>query len=311
MRPLLRVAIPLALAATALFLLWRTFHARNDALALRVERARIKRELVERAVVARSLAAERPREAAEEGRTLLRWYFEELQAAGNRHPGVRLDGAPATPPAQRAKATEEERQALEEFRRYADERLQALRAGRHDPLFVTGAAGLRLDVLSIQAGKNPAGGQPAVRIDFALWGAPRRTDREVQGGGRGVERAALVASFPQLSLRFLDAEGKPYGEMSGSGEPYLKLADPERFADDFPPGLLFGTWWVEPFPREAARVAVTLQVSVSGSGAAALTPTFAFEAPVTEAWKLAPGQRFEGMTREDPSLAPAPPGKKK
>jgi len=309
MRPLLRVALPLALAAAAIFLLWRNFHARNEALALRAERTRVKRELVERAVVARALATDRPREAAEEGRALLRWYFEELQAAGNRHPGIQVDGSLAALLASRPKATEEERRSLEEFWRYADERLQALRAGRHDPLFVAGAAGLRLDVLAIQAGKGPSG-QPAVRIDFALWGAPRRTDREAQGGGRAAERSALVASFPQLALRFLDAEGKPYGEMSGSGEPWLKLADPERFADDFPPGLLFGTWWLEPFPREAARVAVTLQASVSGNGPAALAPAFAFEAPVAEAWKLPPGQRFEGLPREDPSLAPGRPGKK-
>ena len=310
MRPFLRVVLPLALAAVAFFLLWRNFHAHGEALSLRAERARIKREFVERAVVARGLAADRQREAAEEGRTLLRWYFDELQAAGNRHPGARHDQTLAAALAARPKASAEERRTFEEFWRYADERLQALRAGRSDPLFLAGAAGLRLDVLSIQAGQAP-GGQPGVRIDFALWGVPRRTEREAPGAGRGGERAGIAATFPLLSLRFLDAEGKPYGEMSGSGEPFLKLSDPERFAEDFPPGMLFGSWWVEPFPREAARVAVTLQASVAGNGAAALAPTFAFEAPVAEAWKLAPGQKFEGLTREDPSLAPARPGKKK
>jgi hypothetical protein len=312
MRPVLRLAIPLALAAAALFLLWRDFRARSEELALRAERAQVKREMVERGVVARALAADRPREAAEEGRALLRWYFDELQAARNRHPGVKPPGGLAAMLAQRPKATEEEKRTLEEFHRYADERLQALRAGRHDPLFLAGAAGLRLDVLAIQPGKSPVTGEPGVRIDFALWGPPRRTDREAQPGGHGgVERAALVAAFPQLALRFLDADGKPYGEMLGSGEPYLKLADPERFAADFPPGLLFGSWWVEPFPREAARVAVTLQLSVGGNAAVAVTPTFAFEAPVAEGWKLPPGQAFQGATREDPSLAPAPRGKKR
>ncbi len=308
MRPLLRVALPLFLAAAALFLLWRSLQGRNEALALRAEREHVKRELVERAVVARGLAADRPREAAEEGRSLLRWYFEELQAARNRHPGARPEGGP---PAPRPGATAEERKTFDEFASYAADRMKALRAGRLDPLFVAGAGGLRLDILAIQAGRNPATGEPGVRLDFVLWGAPRRTEREERPGGRGPERAALVATFPQLTFRFLDANGKPYGEMAGSGEPYLKLADPERFDPDFPPGLLFGTWWVEPFPREAARVAVSLQASVPGNSAAALTPSFAFEAPVDEAWKLAPGQSFQGMPREDPSLAPAPRGKKR
>jgi hypothetical protein len=121
----------------------------------------------------------------------------------------------------------------------------------------------------------------------------------------------MAAVFKQLAFSFLDAEGKPYGEMVGSGEPYLKLADPERFADDFPPGILFGTWWVEPFPREAARVAVAVELQLPGVTAAALQASFAFDAPVAEDWKLPPGEAFRGETREDPSLAPAPAGKKK
>jgi hypothetical protein len=99
--------------------------------------------------------------------------------------------------------------------------------------------------------------------------------------------------------------------MSGTGEPYLKLADPERFAEDFPPGILFGTWWVDPFPREAARVKLALDVQVPGTGPAAATASLALELPVAEAWKLAPGVPFRGEARIDPSLPPAAPGKKK
>jgi len=310
MRSLLRVLVPLLLAGAALLALWTSFRARTEALSLRAERARVKREFVERALVARALAADRPREAAEESRSLLRWYAEELQVAHNRHPRQPRETTLAALQEQRPKATAAERETVAEFFQYASDRWQALRAGRLDPLQVAGAAGLRLDVLSVQAGQNPVTKERGVRVDFALWGAPRRTDRDPQPGGHGAERSALAASFQRLTLRFADAEGKPYGEMAGSGEPYLKLADPERFVEDFPPGLLFGTWWLESFPREAARLSASLQLQVSGAGAAALPASFAFDLPVAEEWKLAPGQAFQGEKREDPSLAPAPRGKK-
>jgi len=310
MRSLLRVVVPLVVAGAAFLALWQSFRSRTEALSFRAERARVKREFVERAQVARGLAADRGREAADESRALLRWYFDELQAVRNRHPG---QGRPATLAAvleQRAKAKPEERQMAEEFFRYADERFQALKAGRLDPLFVAGAGGMRLDLLAIQPAPNPATKERGVRIDFALWGVPRRSDREAQPGGHALERAALAVGMKQLSFRFLDADGKPYGEMSGTGEPYLKLSDPERFIDDFPPGILFGSWYVEPFPREAARVAVSLQVQLPGVTAASLSPALSFEAPVAEEWKLPPGESFRGEVREDPSLAPAPRGKK-
>jgi hypothetical protein len=305
MRPLLRVLLPVLLVAAVFLGTWLPFRSRTDALELRAERARLKREFVERALPARVLAADRQREAAEESRALLRWYFEELQGIRNRHPRSASEPSLAALLAQRPKATAEERQTLEEFYRYADERWQALRAGRYDPLLVAGAGGLRLDLISIQPGKSPATQEPGVRIDFALWGAPRRTERESLAGGRATERAGLSASFRHLGLHFVDGEGRPYGEMSGSGEPYLKLTDPERFVEDFPPGVLFGTWWVDPFPREAARVRVTLDVQVAGTAPTAASASLAFELPVAEAWKLPPGVPFRGETRTDPSLAPA------
>jgi hypothetical protein len=310
MRSLLRVLVPLVLAGVALLALWGAFRARTEALSLRAERGRVKREFVERALVARSLAVDRPKEAADEARALLRWYAEELQVVHNRHPRQPRETTLAALLEQRPKATAAERETLAEFYQYAADRWQALRAGRLDPMQTSGAAGLRLDVLGVQAGQNPASKERGVRIDFVLWGAPRRTEREVQPGGHGPERSALVASFQRLTLKFADADGKPYGEMAGSGEPYLKLTEPERFAEDFPPGLLFGSWWLEPFPREAARLSASLQVQVTGAGAAALPATLGFDLPVAEEWKLPPGQAFQGEKREDPSLAPAPRGKK-
>src|SRR5512147_116091 len=133
MKPLLRVVIPLLVAAAVLLGIWLPFRAKTDVLTFRVERSQLKREFVERALPARALAVDRQREAAEESRALLRWYLEELQGLRNRHPRVPGNQTLAALLEQRPKATPAERQTLQEFFGYADERWQALRAGRYDP----------------------------------------------------------------------------------------------------------------------------------------------------------------------------------
>jgi hypothetical protein len=303
-----RVGVPL-LAAVALlsFALWKMSRDQGRALGFRADRAQLKREFLERSGLARGLAPEHPREAAEESRALLRWYFQELDQLRARHRPPAESDRESRPAARKAAGAD--RQTAEEFERYAADRTKLLRSGQYDPIFLASAAGLRLDLLSVTAAPNPETRERSVRVDFALWGVPRRTERETQAG-RSVERASQTIALKQLTLRFLDGDGKPYGEMSGSGEPYLKLADPERFDPDFPPGLLFGTWYLDLFPREASRLVFTLQAQIPGAATISLAPTFSFEATVAEDWKLPPGERFRGEVREDAALAPAQQGKR-
>jgi hypothetical protein len=108
----------------------------------------------------------------------------------------------------------------------------------------------------------------------------------------------VPVAFTRIAFRFLDPAGKLYGEMTGPGEPYQKLADPERFVDDFPPGVLFGTWWVELFPREAASVEIELVADLRGPSGAVRPATFVATLPVSEAWKLPPGATFQAEVRE-------------
>jgi hypothetical protein len=115
---------------------------------------------------------------------------------------------------------------------------------------------------------------------------------------RTLTRNVVPVAFKRIAFGFLDPAGKLYGEMNGAGEPYQKLADPERFVDDFPPGVLFGTWWVEPFPREAATVRFELAADVRAPSGAVRSATFTVTMPVPEAWKLPPGTAFQGEVRE-------------
>jgi hypothetical protein len=292
----LRVVVPIVLAGVVVVFGVAQLASRGRAEAFRLDREALRREMVERAAVARGLSGP---QGVEEARAVVRWWLESVASLKNRFP--KQAASPDRP-----RPTAKEKDAEEAWRRYAGERLEALRAGYAPPLSGVDQ-GMRLDVLAIRPGEHPDTHQRALRVDFALWGVPRRLDRESSSpGDRPTFRISVPVSFRQLSFRFLDASGKTYGEMSGAGEPYLAVKDPERFSNELPPGIVLGTWWVEPFPREAARVEMSVGVQVQGMTAAALAPAFRWELPVPEEWKLGPGESFRAEVREvPPEAAPA------
>jgi hypothetical protein len=302
MRKLFLVALPVGLAVVLASSLLSSGRERAAAADARLERARLKRDFSERAGLARGLAPDRLSEWRDEVQALSRWYFDELGAIRNRHPGE-----PARPNAvdaaraEKKKPSDAELAQIEDFQKYADGRLAVLREGRYAPLASAVADGLRLDLLEVAPGPTPEGGAPGLRLELALWGAPRVLERD-RSGDRTVTRTVVPVSFKRIAIRFLDAGGKPYGEMSGAGEPYQKLVDPERFHDDFPAGMLFGTWWVELFPREAATAELELAADLRGASGAARPVTFTFSLPIPEAWKLPPGAVFQAEAR--PASAP-------
>lgn len=299
MRKLLFVALPAGLAVLAAVLLVSAFRERAEASEAQKERARLKRDFTERAQLAKALPADRIPEWQADVVALSRWYFDELQAIRNRHPGepARPTGVEAAEAEKKGKLDGAQREQLVDFQRYAEARLAVLRDGAYAPVASALAEGLRLDLLAVEAGASPDGGGPGLRVDFALWGVPRYVERE-RAKDRTVARSVLPISFKRIAFRFHDPAGKLWGEMTGSGEPYQKLADPERFVDDFPPGVLFGTWWVELFPREAARVEVELQADARSPSGAVRPATFQLALPVPEAWKLPPGAVFQAEVRE-------------
>jgi hypothetical protein len=301
MRKLFLVALPLGLAVLALALLLSGGRRSADAAEARLERARLKRDFSERAGAARTIPADRLPEWRDEVAALSRWYFDELQAIRNRHPGepARPTGLEAATAERKGKLADKDRAALQDFQRYADGRLALLRDGKYAPVQSMIAEGLRLDLVAIETGAPPEGGSPGLRLDFALWGAPRYVERE-RSGERTTVRNVVPVSFKRIAFHFVDAAGKPYGEMSGGGEPYQKLADPERFVEDFPPGVLFGTWWLELLPREAAKAELSLDVDVRGASGAARPATFAISLPVPDGWKIPPGTTYQAEVRTAP-----------
>jgi len=299
MRKLLVVALPVGLAVLAAILFFTTSRSQADSTEARLERARLKRDFGERAQASRAIPADLLPEWQAEVAALSRWYFDELTAIRNRHPGEpqRPTALRAAEDEKKGKLKKEEREAIADFQAYADSRLRILREARYAPVASAFAEGLRLDLLAIEPGAAPGAGGPGLRIDFALWGAPRYIERE-RASDRTVTRNVVPITFKRIALGFLDGSGKLYGEMTGAGEPYQKLLDPERFADDFPPGVLFGTWWVELFPREAATADLELAADFRAASGAVRPLAFRARLPVPETWKLPPGATFQAEARE-------------
>jgi hypothetical protein len=306
MRKLLAVALPAGLAILAAAMLLGTLRSRSEAADARLERARVKREFAERAALSRALPPDRLPEWQAEVTALSRGYLEALAAIRNRYPGApaALDALAAAEEEKKGKLSQKERDAIRDFQKYAEGRFALLRDGGYAPVASAETAGLRLDLVSVEPGASPEGG-PGLRIDFALWGAPRLVERE-RTGDKTVTRTFLPVAFRKIGFRLLDPAGKLYGEMTGGGEPYQKLIDPERFVDDFPPGVLFGTWWVELLPREASKTEIALDVDVRGASGTVRPATFQLALPVAEGWKLPPGTTFQAEVRGAAPESPKP-----
>jgi hypothetical protein len=73
---------------------------------------------------------------------------------------------------------------------------------------------------------------------------------------------------------------------------------------DFPPGVLFGTWWVELLPREAATMTLKLDVDARGPSGASRPSSFALELPVQESWRIPPGAAYQAEIRVQPVEQP-------
>lgn len=297
MRKVLLVAALLALALITGVLAMSAFRERSAAAGFQAERLRLQREFSERAALLRALPVDGTL-WRDEVNVLLRGYVQALAEVRNRYPDA---PAPVAVEAEGKGKQEEKARALrEEFQRYAEGRMALLSGGAYAPLASASSGGLRLDVLAVEPGASPAGG-PGLRVDFALWGAPRLLELERTREGN-VRRTIVPLALKNLEFKFLDAAGKPFGGMGGAGEPEQKLVDPERFVPDFPPGVLCGTWWVDLLPREAVSTEVRLDVEVRAPSGASIPASFTVALPVQEPWRIPPGASYQAEIRDAPAV---------
>ncbi|RMG19177.1 MAG: hypothetical protein D6729_05895 [Deltaproteobacteria bacterium] len=254
--------------------------AREEALA------KLQQQWTERLGQLRGISD--PERYKDELRAQLKWYFGELQALNNRFPeladldrawkeieeNVRTGRIPAN------KVPE-----YEEFFKYVKDVYQRMERGEFTPLITATSENLHLDFYRIE--RVNEGGKQRLRMDFVLWGAPRRLIEKRQGAVT-TKRVTVPLNFQRMFFQFLTEEGKVHGEMSATGPaaaPYMKIDYPERWIAEFPPQALLGTWYVDLFPEEAARVIWEISISGRTDAGNDYTANYHWEFDVPEAWK--------------------------
>ena len=177
---------------------------------------------------------------------------------------------------------------------YAEERWALVKGGRYAPLASAVAEGLRLDVLAVQPGPIPDGARPRApgRLRALGRAAARWSGRP---GEKGTLKHRARCPLRQLAVRLLDGQGAVFGGMqSAAASRTRSWPTRERFVEDFPPSVLFGTYWLELLPRPPTSLELELTAAVRGAAGRERPAVFTVALPIDESWRLPPGRRVQG-----------------
>jgi hypothetical protein len=277
---LYKFALPVLFAAGLALLAARAWTDRADAASRSLLLEHSRHQFSQRAAVARTAA--NPESYRGDLRALLRGWFAEQAAIGNRFPLLRGQPAPFVPPPPKGRD-------IHEFQQLAEKQIAAWREGHIELVETAFAQGLRLDLLRVSKVAAP---QPHLAVDVAVWGAPGEIETEEVGEfGKQVQRVVVPVVFKGLSLRFLDGTGRIVARQEASGEPALRLDLPERLVSDAPPGLILARYEPAQFPPGVEQIEWTLAVQVrSASGEARLAQAI---------WKTKPDPAWSGEAWTD------------
>lgn len=308
--PIVKLGIVLVLLVGGGWFGLSSYRKKSAEYENRLGLERVRREFLERAPLARSMAD--LGKYRFEQQQLFKWYFNELTDHYNRFAAFKDYEKFEDDLEQRKRQKKVKDQ---EYAQYL-ERYKAVkafwdlaRAGKYDPVFSTADKGLRFDVYDVQQ-------QPGdkVRLSFALYGTQRKWSEDSSSGSK-VKRLTVNAAFQEMVLSGLDGDGKQITEMRATGEPF-KIDNPERFIEEFPPGLVFGYYDLPKIPAEVVTIQLTFDLATRSVLTGEDVPLkVEWKQPAPPEWKLAAGARWEGaqeQVREAPEeeAAPAKKGKR-
>jgi hypothetical protein len=295
---IIRLLLGLAVCGAAVYAMGE-HNAVVNKLEFENARERLRSAFTDRAGYVRSLASED--RYRDELAAVTKWYAAEVSAVYNRFPGTK---DPDRTLNEIEKAVDEGRMkpAEAELRKeFFDETKQAfdlIASGKYNPLATSSQNGVRFDLVSMRRDMHE--GQSRLRVDFTLWGAPRReTVQKSPDGKQGTVKTTLDFGLRSLGLEFVDAKSKLLGG-GNAGPPTILVEVPERWIQDFPPQFAVGTWWIDPFPREAESVLLKIDGELRPPGAPAIPVGYEWKLANREAWMLREGEAFEGEERTMP-----------
>lgn len=304
--PIVKLLIVVALVLGGGFYGRKMYLANQSENAHKMDLERIRKEYLERSPLARDMAD--PTKYREEMKSLWKWYFGELTDHYNKWGSFKnyerfLDDIDSKK--KNKKIKDQEYAQYEERYKMAKGFWDMMKEGRYDPIWTASDKGLRFDIYKIEPVADAK--EPKFRLWVALQGAQRKWNVDQAAGGPKVYKMNVNATFANLVIQGFDEKDKQLIELPVTGEPF-KIDHPERWIEEFPPGIVFGYYDLPLFPAELERdkkpvplaklefaFNVNTRSVVSGEEVAA---AFTWKTPPLPSLKLAPGQKWEGATEE-------------
>lgn len=294
MKQLLKIALLAGAAIAAVLYGINAHQSAVKSLDYELGKERLRASFVERASFARSL--EDRERWADELHSLTRWYAGEWTDLLNRHPERRDENDVLASMEAQVKSLNMSKNDFENRKEWFDttsDIYKLITGGHYSPVASGVDSGIRLDVVRIAKARYE--GRDRMRLDVAIWGAPRREVAQ-KSGGETVLRRQLDFALSHLEMEFIDDQQKLIGGGS-TGAPVLMVDYPERWIPEFPPLAVLGTYWIDAFPENTDIVDLSIRGDIRSTFGPAIPVSFEWNLPARKAWKLGEGEEFEAEER--------------
>ncbi|MGC4114103.1 MAG: hypothetical protein QM765_05645 [Myxococcales bacterium] len=306
--PIVKLIVVLAIVLGGGFYGLTTYRKAKNEYEHKLDLERIRREWLERQPLARQLAA--PDKYRFEQQALFKWYFNELTEHYNKFQGMKDyekfgDDLEAKKRAKKVK--DNEYTLLSERYKSTLDFWELAKGNKYDPVFTAVDNGLRFDIYKVESIADPK--EPKLRLSYALWGTQRKWSVDTSAGSK-VLKLNVNASFHELTVLGLDEAGKEVTRMTAAGDPY-KIDNPERFIEEFPPGVVFGAYDLPKIPSNVNTVEITWDIGTrSVLSGEEVSGKFVWKQPLPSEWKGGNWSDAQEQVREAEEPVPAK-GKKK
>ena len=160
--------------------------------------------------------------------------------------------------------------------------MDKMKSGQYRPLYTSADKGFRFDIWDIKPVKS--GVETFLQFSYAHWGAfgPVNYDMII-GNIRAEQEEGKPVEVPQIV-----GEGQP---------PYLQVK-PDRWVQEFPPGVEVGYYTLPTFPQQALGLTLSFQFGIRTVGGSTLYADIKFpEMEIPDAWKIGSDQKWNGRER--------------
>jgi len=170
---------------------------------------------------------------------------------------------------------------------------QKLLDDKYKPVTMQHGPSLRLDLFDIE--KKNQDGQDQLLVHSVFVGGV--ADKSMTYGPIQMllpladdEATAKKRKAGQLK----DNKEQRRAELNGGGEPAILIAEPEKFVEDFPPGIMIGLYQFPLFPSEAKALELTMNFELKNPGGGRVVNELKFKSlEVRPDWKLPAGASFD------------------